>query len=69
MATARELNKKYSPLYDLMEAEPYPGPIKAALNAVGLPGVNCQKAASAAKRTDEKDVAKVMSDLGYKTIS
>lgn len=68
-ATARELNKKYSPLYDLMEAEPYPGPIKAALNAVGLPGGIVRKPLPQPSEQMKKDVAKVMSDLGYKTIS
>lgn len=38
LAAARALNEKYSPIFDLMEAEPYPGPVKAGLDAIGLPG-------------------------------
>lgn len=37
-AAAAELNAKLTPFYDLMEAEPYPGPVKAGLDALGLPG-------------------------------
>jgi 4-hydroxy-tetrahydrodipicolinate synthase len=36
--SAMELNQKMAPLYDLMEAEPYPGPVKAGLDLIGLPG-------------------------------
>lgn len=35
---AREINAKLTNLYTLMEEEPYPGPIKAALGLLGLPG-------------------------------
>lgn len=35
---ATEINKKLVPLYTLMEKEPYPGPVKAALEIMGLPG-------------------------------
>lgn len=35
---ALEINRKLAPLYTLMEEEPYPGPIKAALEMIGLPG-------------------------------
>ena len=38
IAAARELNKKYAPIFSLMEEEPYPGPVKAGLDAIGLPG-------------------------------
>lgn len=36
--TAMAINKKLAPLYTLMEEEPYPGPVKAALELMGLPG-------------------------------
>mgnify|MGYP000891945918 CR=1 FL=1 len=35
---AMEINKRLVPLYNLMEEEPYPGPVKAALEIMGLPG-------------------------------
>lgn len=35
---AMEINKRLTPLYTLMEEEPYPGPVKAALEMIGLPG-------------------------------
>ena len=38
IAAARALNEKLAPIFALMEAEPYPGPVKAGLDAIGLPG-------------------------------
>jgi len=38
LAKAIEINKRLAPLYSLMEDEPYPGPVKAALELIGLPG-------------------------------
>lgn len=38
LAAARKLNEKLYPIFHLMEAEPYPGPVKAGLDAIGLPG-------------------------------
>lgn len=38
IAAARALNEKLAPIFALMEAEPYPGPVKAGMDAVGLPG-------------------------------
>jgi len=38
IAAARELNKKLAPICSMMEEEPYPGPVKAGLDAIGLPG-------------------------------
>ena len=37
LAKAREINGRIMPLYSLMEEEPYPGPIKAALELIGIP--------------------------------
>ena len=36
--TARAINKTLMPLYDMMEEEPFPGPVKAGLELLGLPG-------------------------------
>lgn len=38
IAAARALNEKLAPVFALMEAEPYPGPVKAGMDAIGLPG-------------------------------
>lgn len=38
LAAARALNQKLYPIFHMMEAEPYPGPVKAGLDAIGLPG-------------------------------
>lgn len=38
LAAARALNVKLAPIFHMMEAEPYPGPVKAGLDAIGLPG-------------------------------
>lgn len=38
LAAARKLNEKLAPIFHMMEAEPYPGPVKAGLDAIGLPG-------------------------------
>ncbi len=35
---AKALNEKLAPIFALMEAEPYPGPVKAGLDIIGLPG-------------------------------
>lgn len=35
---AMEINKRLAPLYTLMEEEPYPGPVKAALDFLNLQG-------------------------------
>lgn len=62
---ARELNAKLIPFYDLMEAEPYPGPVKAGLDAIGLPGGIVRKPLTqptAALRERMKDE---LSRLGY----
>jgi 4-hydroxy-tetrahydrodipicolinate synthase len=37
LAKVREINNQLMPLYALMEEEPYPGPIKAALELIGIP--------------------------------
>ena len=38
MKKAMAINAKLTPLYTLMEEESYPGPVKAALELIGLPG-------------------------------
>ena len=38
IAAARALNEKCAAIFSMMEEEPYPGPVKAGLDAIGLPG-------------------------------
>ena len=40
---AAELNLKMANLYTMMEAEPYPGPVKAGMNLLGIPGGSVRK--------------------------
>jgi 4-hydroxy-tetrahydrodipicolinate synthase len=42
---ARELNRKLSGFYGLMEAEgnPYPGPVKAGMDMIGMKGGKLRK--------------------------
>ncbi len=44
-AAARELNSKMTGIYDLMEVEgnPYPGPVKAGLDMIGIKGGRVRK--------------------------
>ena len=37
LATAQKINATLAPLYNMMESEPYPGPLKAALSMMGIP--------------------------------
>lgn len=45
ITAARELNKKMTAIYDLMEIEgnPYPGPVKAGLDMIGIKGGKVRK--------------------------
>lgn len=38
LEAAIKLNQKLIPLYEMMEVEPFPGPVKAGLEILGLPG-------------------------------
>lgn len=65
---AAELNRKLAPLYTLMEEEPYPGPVKAAMDAIGLPGGIVRKPLTQPTAEMRKKVAKVMKDIGYTVV-
>lgn len=65
IAAARELNKKLYPLYELQEEEPYPGPIKAVMNAIGLPAGRVRKPLPQPSKEMCERARKVMKDLGY----
>ena len=66
LAAARELNKKLSPLYDMMEEEPYPGPVKAGLDALGLPGGIVRKPLTQPSAALRKKMKKELQRIGYK---
>ena len=62
---AAELNAKLAPFYDLMEAEPYPGPVKAGLDCLGLPGGMVRKPLVQPSDEMRRTMAGLLADLGY----
>jgi 4-hydroxy-tetrahydrodipicolinate synthase len=62
---AIELNAKLVPFYDLMEAEPYPGPVKAGLDCLGLPGGIVRKPLTQPSDEMRATMRKLLSELGY----
>lgn len=62
---AIELNAKLAPFYDLMEAEPYPGPVKAGLDCLGLPGGIVRKPLTQPSDELRATMKKLLSELGY----
>lgn len=60
---AREINNSLAALYNLMEEEPYPGPIKAALEIMGIHAGNPRKpivpASTDMKRRLESEMKKI----------
>lgn len=66
--SAIELNAKLAPFYDLMEAEPYPGPVKAGLDCLGLPGGIVRKPLTQPSDEMRKTMAKLLSGLGYEVV-
>lgn len=65
-ATARKLNSKYFAFYDMMEAEPYPGPVKAGLDAIGLPGGIVRKPLTQPTDAMRARMREELTKLGYK---
>lgn len=62
---ASELNAKLTPFYDLMEAEPYPGPVKAGLDCLGLPGGIVRKPLTQPSDELRATMKSLLADLGY----
>lgn len=62
---AMELNQKMAPLYDLMEAEPYPGPVKAGLDILGLPGGIVRKPLTQPSEDTKTKLKEGLRALGY----
>lgn len=65
IAAARALNEKCSAIFMMMEEEPYPGPVKAGLDAIGLPGGIVRKPLT--KPTDglRRRMKEELKKLGY----
>ena len=68
IAAARELNKKLYPIFAMMEEEPYPGPVKAGLDAVGLPGGPVRKPLPQPTDSIRRRMKEELSKIGYKTV-
>lgn len=68
IAAARELNKKLSPLFAMMEEEPYPGPVKAGLDAIGLPGGIVRKPLTQPTAALRKKMKAELKKIGYKVV-
>ncbi len=62
---AAELNQKLAPFYDLMEAEPYPGPVKAGLDCIGLPGGIVRKPLTQPSDATRRRMGEILRSLGY----
>ncbi len=68
IAAARELNKKLYPIFAMMEEEPYPGPVKAGLDAIGLPGGIVRKPLPQPTESIRKRMKEELGKIGYKTV-
>ena len=65
---AAELNAKLAPFYDLMEAEPYPGPVKAGLDAIGLPGGIVRKTLTQPSDALREKMKNELKRIGYDVV-
>ena len=67
IAKAAALNKRLNKtgIYELMEKEPYPGPAKAGMDAIGLPGGILRKPLTQPSDEMRKAMAKALKELGY----
>ncbi|RLL43817.1 4-hydroxy-tetrahydrodipicolinate synthase [Oceanobacillus piezotolerans] len=68
LQAARELNQKLSGIYGLMEAEgnPYPGPVKAGLDLVGIKGGKVRKPLTQPTDDIKLRIKEELTKLGYK---
>ena len=62
---AEKLNAKLVPFYDLMEAEPYPGPVKAGLELIGIKAGPVRKPLTQPSEKTRKILVKELKKLGY----
>ena len=65
IAAARALNEKLAKIFALMEAEPYPGPVKAGMDAIGLPGGPVRKPLTQPTEGMRAAMKEELKKLGY----
>ena len=67
MVAARELNSKLTGIYDLMEVEgnPYPGPVKAGMDMIGIKGGKVRKPLTQPTESLKARMKEQLSNLGY----
>ena len=66
---AAELNRKYYPIFAMMEEEPYPGPVKCALNLIGMPAGRLRDPLPEPSEGLKVRMKDELIKLGYKVIS
>ncbi|KAA9031151.1 4-hydroxy-tetrahydrodipicolinate synthase [Niallia endozanthoxylica] len=71
LEAARELNAKLSGIYGLMEAEgnPYPGPVKAGMDMIGIKGGKVRKPLTQPTEDLKALIAEQLVKLGYEVNS
>ncbi|WP_394235993.1 4-hydroxy-tetrahydrodipicolinate synthase [Niallia oryzisoli] len=71
LTAARELNAKLSGIYGLMEAEgnPYPGPVKAGMDMIGIKGGKVRKPLTQPTEDLKAQIAEQLVKLGYEVNS
>ncbi|WP_040982616.1 4-hydroxy-tetrahydrodipicolinate synthase [Oceanobacillus jeddahense] len=62
---ALAINQRLLPLYDYVEAEPVPGPVKAGLDIIGLEGGTVRKPLVPASDELKEKMSKTLKELGY----
>ncbi|WP_221563215.1 4-hydroxy-tetrahydrodipicolinate synthase [Alkalihalobacillus sp. TS-13] len=62
---AIEINQKLLPLYDYVEAEPVPGPVKAGLDILGIKGGHVREPLVPASEELKQKMGQALSELGY----
>ncbi len=62
---AIKINQKLLPLYDYVEAEPVPGPVKAGLDILGIKGGHVREPLVPASEELKQKMRQALSELGY----
>lgn len=62
---ARQLNKTMTGIYGLMEADPYPGPVKAGLDLIGIKGGIVRKPLTQPSKEIRAKMKEELIKLGY----
>jgi 4-hydroxy-tetrahydrodipicolinate synthase len=71
LPAARDLNRKLSGIYGLMEAEgnPYPGPVKAGMDLIGMKGGKVRKPLTQPTDEIKAKLQEELIKLGYEVES